>query len=140
MHCPRQDGLRWEPWLEWGSAEKYVDEAEEVVRISDGLGISGGNENSDSALAQYRRIAGNKLLAIHAAESRDTTKFSIDNTGGTEVDRIVHQMKPDILVHMTHASESEIELAARNRIGIVVCPRANGVLGAGIPPIARMLK
>lgn len=120
--------------------QQYAEEAAQVLQISDGLGISGANENSDPSLAQYRRIAGAKLIAIHAAESKETVKFSLERTGRTEVERIVDHMKPDILVHMTHATDNEIELAAKNRIGIVVCPRANGVLGAGVPRVAKMLQ
>jgi cytosine/adenosine deaminase-related metal-dependent hydrolase len=30
-------------------------------------------------------------------------------------------------------------LVARSRTGVVICPRANGVLGAGIPRVAEML-
>ncbi|HEV8387224.1 MAG TPA: amidohydrolase family protein [Nitrososphaera sp.] len=119
---------------------EYVQQAEQVLMNSDGLGISGANENSDSALAQYRRVAGNKLLAIHAAESRETISFSQEQTGKSEVERIMRHMHPDFLVHMTNATNDDLALAAKNRTGIVVCPRANGVLGAGIPAVARMLR
>jgi cytosine/adenosine deaminase-related metal-dependent hydrolase len=118
---------------------EYVQEAEEVLMNSDGLGISGANENSDSALAQYRKVAGNKLLAIHAAESKETVSFSQEQTGKSEVERIMQHMHPDFLVHMTNATNDDLALASKNRSGIVVCPRANGVLGAGIPAVARML-
>ncbi len=123
-----------------GMPPEYVQEAESVVMNSDGLGISGANENSDSALAQYRKIAGNKLLAIHAAESRETITFSKEKTGRSEVERIMQHMNPDFLVHMTNSTNEDIELAAKNRAGIVICPRANGVLGAGIPAVAKMLR
>jgi cytosine/adenosine deaminase-related metal-dependent hydrolase len=49
-------------------------------------------------------------------------------------------LKPDILVHMTNANEKDMTLASENRTGIVVCPRANGVVGAGIPRVAKMLE
>ncbi len=117
-----------------------LKEAEDVLAISDGLGISGANENSDLALARYRTLAGPKLLAIHAAESRETVAFSKNHTGRSEVERIMQFMKPDFIVHMTHATDDEISLAAENKVGIVVCPRANGVLGAGIPRVAQMVR
>jgi cytosine/adenosine deaminase-related metal-dependent hydrolase len=40
---------------------------------------------------------------------------------------------------MTNATEKDISIASKNQTGIIVCPRANGVLGAGIPPVAKML-
>ena len=120
--------------------KEYVKEARDVLKISDGLGISGANENTNSALLSYRELAGGKLLAIHAAESKEAVLFSEKHTGTTEVERIMHHMKPDFMVHMTNASDDDINQAARNHVGIVVCPRANGVLGAGVPRVSRMLR
>jgi cytosine/adenosine deaminase-related metal-dependent hydrolase len=117
-----------------------IAEAGDVLASADGLGISGANENSDLALVRYRTLAGPKLLAIHAAESRETVAFSKNHTGRSEVERIMQFMKPDFIVHMTNATNDEISLAADNKVGIVVCPRANGVLGAGIPRVAQMIR
>jgi cytosine/adenosine deaminase-related metal-dependent hydrolase len=113
--------------------------AKQVLEVADGLGISGANENTDASLEQYGEMAAAKLVAIHAAESAETVQFSKDHTGRSEVERIMQHLKPDILVHMTHATCDEISLAA-GKAGIVVCPRANGVLGAGLPRVAEMLK
>lgn len=121
-----------------GLSEQELAAAKEVLAISDGLGISGANENSDAALEQYRQAAGEKLVAIHAAESNETVEFSLKNTGKREVERIVTHLQPDIIVHMTQAADDEIALASKS--GIVVCPRANGVLGAGLPRVAEMLR
>jgi cytosine/adenosine deaminase-related metal-dependent hydrolase len=118
-----------------------LQEAKEVLELADGLGISGANENTDAALEQYRQLAAaGKLLAIHAAESKETVEFSKARSGRSEVDRIMEHMKPDFVVHMTNATDSEISLIAKSGTGIVVCPRANGVLGAGIPRVAQMLR
>lgn len=116
-----------------------VQKANEVLKISDGLGISGANENTDAALAQYGEIDAAKLLAIHAAESKETVEFSIKHTGRSEVERIMGHLKPDIVVHMTHATDEEMSLVA-GRAGVIVCPRANGILGAGMPRVAEMMR
>jgi cytosine/adenosine deaminase-related metal-dependent hydrolase len=123
-----------------GLPSEAVEQAQQVLKIADGLGISGANENTDAALVQYRQLAGKKLVAVHAAESNETVAFSKEHTGKSEIDRIVEHLKPDFVVHMTSATEDEISLVAKNGIGVVVCPRANGVLGAGIPRVARMLR
>ena len=117
-----------------------VQEAREVLKIAEGLGISGANENTDAALVQYRQLASSKIVAIHAAESKEAVEFSMSNTGRGEVERIMEHLKPDFVVHMTNATDEEISLIAENKTGIVVCPRANGVLGAGIPRVAKMLR
>ena len=123
-----------------GLPPETMEQARRVLKTSDGLGISGANENTDAALAQYRQLGGKKLVAIHAAESRETVEFSKEHTNRSEVDRIMEHLKPDFVVHMTNATEDEILLLAKSGTGIVVCPRANGVLGAGMPRIAQMLK
>ncbi|MGI0023758.1 MAG: amidohydrolase family protein, partial [Nitrososphaera sp.] len=115
-------------------------EAREVLELAEGMGISGANENTDAALAQYRQLSAGKLLAIHAAESNDTVGFSKVHTGRSEVERILQFMKPDFVVHMTRSTDEEIAHVAKNGSAVVVCPRANGVLGAGIPRVAKMLR
>src|SRR5581483_858431 len=123
-----------------GLPAEVMEKAKDVLRLSDGLGISGANENNDVALSEYRQLEGKKMLAIHAAESKETIEFSKAHTGKSEVDRIIEHMKPDFVVHMTNETEDEISLVAKIGTGIVVCPRANGVLGAGIPKVASMLR
>ncbi len=116
--------------------------AELVIGACDGFGISGANEYSDSALEYFAKTARshNKLLGIHAAEAQESSRFSIQNFSRSEVSRIIAHMKPDFVVHMTNATDEDIKLVASSNTGIVVCPRANGVLGVGIPRIASMLK
>ncbi len=122
-----------------------------VLELSDGLGLSGANENTDYALKQYKYkvkefnknnylVHKKKIIAIHAAESKSTIKFSKLLTGKTEVERIINFLKPDILIHMTHANLQDLTLALHNNIGIVLCPRSNGILGNGIPNVVTMLK
>ncbi|MFB5599408.1 MAG: amidohydrolase family protein [Nitrososphaeraceae archaeon] len=124
-----------------------------ILELSDGLGISGANENTDFALKQYRYIFDHfnghkltnkstkrKIIAVHAAESKKTLEFSKKYTGKTEVERSLAFLKPDLLIHMTHASVHDLSLAVKNNVGIVICPRSNGMLGNGIPNILSMLK
>jgi cytosine/adenosine deaminase-related metal-dependent hydrolase len=136
---------------EKGLTSRQLQHARRVLRISDGLGLSGANENSDESLKQYhslieeqknigRKALKRPLLSIHAAESRGTSKFSITKTGKREVERIMQYLKPDFIVHMTNATDEEFALLASRGCGIVTCPRANGVIGVGLPRVAKMLK
>jgi cytosine/adenosine deaminase-related metal-dependent hydrolase len=132
-------------------AAEQLQNAYQVLLASDGFGLSGANENTDESLKQYchliekkkkntGKVIKKRLLSIHAAESQATAKFSKLNTGKTEVERITQCLKPDFIVHMTNATDKDISLLVRNRCGIVICPRANGVIGGGIPRVAKMLK
>ena len=133
--------------------DSELERASNLLRVSQGFGISGANENTDWSLRQYNELVNkhsrsnglrNKtntsLLGIHAAESKSTAEFSILRTGKTEVYRIIKYLKPNFVVHMTQATDEDIFLVAKNDVGIIVCPRANGVLGSGIPRISQMIK
>jgi cytosine/adenosine deaminase-related metal-dependent hydrolase len=122
--------------------DDVMQSAELVIRACDGFGISGANEYNDNALKYFKETARKhgKLLAIHAAETAETYDYSLKNYGKSEIARIVEHLMPDFVVHMTNAKEKDIQMVAEKNIGIVVCPRANGVLGAGIPKIASMIK
>jgi cytosine/adenosine deaminase-related metal-dependent hydrolase len=116
-----------------------------ILDTCDGLGISGANENTDNSLNEYRNIIQKRsqkkkyLLGIHASESPISEKKSIAVTGKSEVQRIVDNLLPNFVVHLTNASDVDIRLVAQKKIGVVVCPRANASLGVGIPKIAKML-
>jgi len=122
--------------------DDVMQSAELVIRACDGFGISGANEYSDNALTCFKKTAKEhgKLLAIHAAETAETYDYSLKNYGKTEIARIVEYLMPDFIVHMTNANEKDIQMVTEKDIGIVVCPRANGVLGAGIPKVSSMIK
>ncbi|MBM3903794.1 MAG: amidohydrolase family protein [Thaumarchaeota archaeon] len=109
----------------------------QVVKNSDGLGISGANENSDSALQYYSRTK--KLRAIHSSETRESMAVSKKITNKTETSRAL-QLKPHFLVHMTFAGMADLKLAAKKTNGIVICPRANSSLAEGIPNFEAMAK
>jgi cytosine/adenosine deaminase-related metal-dependent hydrolase len=102
----------------------------------DGLGISGPNEFSDSALQYFAKTR--KIRAIHSAETEESNKISKKISGKTETQRAL-LAKPNFLVHMTYASKKDLAMAIKNRTSIVVCPRANGSLAEGIPDVDVML-
>lgn len=133
--------------------DSELERASNLLRVSQGFGISGANENTDWSLRQYNELVNKHsrsndhkngtnptLLGIHAAESKSTAEFSILRTGKTEVYRIIKYLKPNFVVHMTQATDEDISLVAKNDVGVIVCPRANGVLGCGIPRISQMIK
>lgn len=126
--------------------QDVMESIHSILDISDGLGISGANENTDNSLNEYRNIIQKRslkkkyLLGIHAAESPETENKSITVTGKSEVQRIISNLLPNFVVHLTNALDIDIRLVAQKKIGIVVCPRANATLGVGIPKIAKMLK
>ncbi len=108
-----------------------------LLKNCNGLGISGPNEFSNSALKYFARQK--TMRAIHSAETEESNNISKRTTKKTETRRAL-LAKPNLLVHMTYASKGDLLLAARNKATIVVCPRANGALAEGIPDVNLMAK
>lgn len=107
-----------------------------LLKNCDGLGISGPNEFSDSALRYFAKIK--KIRAIHSAETEGSNNTSKQISKKTETQRALFS-KPNFLVHMTYASKTDLAIVSKNRISVVVCPRANGTLAEGIPDVSMML-
>jgi cytosine/adenosine deaminase-related metal-dependent hydrolase len=102
----------------------------------DGVGISGPNEFSDSALRYFAKVP--NIRAIHSAETEESNDISKKISRKTETQRALIA-KPNFLVHMTYASKKDLVMATKNKISIVVCPRANGSLAEGVPNVDLML-
>ena len=117
--------------------QSYQNQIEQLLKNCDGIGISGPNENSDSSLKQFSKIK--KIRAIHCAETKQSYLKSKQTTRKTEPKRSM-LLKPDFLVHMTYASKSDLDMAAKKTRGIVVCPRANASLAEGIPNVVQMME
>ena len=118
-------------------SDHYKKELKFLLEYSDGLGISGSNENSDSFLKEFSKTK--KIRAIHCAETKQSASKSRLMTKKTEVQRGL-LLKPHFLIHMTYATKSDLRSAAKKTNGIVVCPRANASLAEGIPDVTEMLK
>ncbi len=108
-----------------------------LLQKCDGIGISGANENSLSVLNYYSKIK--QLRAIHSSETLQSVSTSKKITGKSETTRAL-SLKPNFLVHMTHASKDDLLMVSKKTRGIVICPRANSALAEGIPDIELMQK
>lgn len=93
-----------------------------VLEIADGFGASGANDDDYTDRREATRDAG-RPFAIHAGEP-DASDIhpALD-------------MEPDLLVHMVHAREEHLERVEAQEVPVVICPRANMVLGSGFAPV-----
>jgi cytosine/adenosine deaminase-related metal-dependent hydrolase len=90
-----------------------------LLKSSDGIGIS---SISDWDYSQLQEIAQathkqNKFFALHASEAH---RENIDH---------ILNLKPSFLIHMTHATESDLQKVAEKTIPIILCPRSNHHFG-----------
>ncbi|MBE0522949.1 MAG: amidohydrolase family protein [Methanosarcinales archaeon] len=107
-------------------------EIDRLLEVSSGIGMSGVNDASIGIIEECVKAAhsAGKMFAIHGGE-KDTSDISAAIGLG-----------PDFIVHMTHASESDIKHLSEVDIPVVICPRSNFITGVGAPnrpPIKMML-
>jgi cytosine/adenosine deaminase-related metal-dependent hydrolase len=113
---------------------------EKILKISNGIGLSGFGEIEDdvaSVITDTCKKYG-KYSAIHVAEYERLQRESLKQNGKTEVERAL-KAGFDFLIHMTTPFNNDLKLVKKFGIPIVSCPRSNGALGVGIPPLKEML-
>ena len=96
-----------------------------------GAGIASARDVTDYADVVARVRSAGGLVAFHAGErDADDVDDALD-------------CHPDLVVHMTHATDTQLRRCAEEGIPIAVCPRSNWSLGVargpGHPPLTRML-
>jgi cytosine/adenosine deaminase-related metal-dependent hydrolase len=122
-------------------SSKLKKTVEELLSISDGIAPSGLGEITDEHGALIVKTCQNqgKLSAIHVAEYQKVQNDSLNKTGKSEVRRAI-EAGFNILIHLTAPVGDDLELVVNNNIPVVTCPRSNGMLAVGIPPIKKMFK
>jgi len=100
-----------------------------VLNECDGIGISSGGYYTDKALKDICTAVRKKkkLLAVHAGEVKDDVKEAL-------------KLRPDFLVHLTNAGKDSLDEVFKRKIPVVICPRANAMLGVGLPKIKELLE
>jgi cytosine/adenosine deaminase-related metal-dependent hydrolase len=101
-----------------------------LLSQADGIGMSGSHDVDLDLLAQIADTChkSRRPFCIHAGEkSRHDIKDALS-------------LQPDMLVHLTQAVQSDLELVADASIPVVICPRSNFLTGVGMAPVAEMLK
>ena len=105
------------------------DGIEKVLKNCDGIGVSSVADYSPEELKKMSKAAkkSRKLLALHAAEVSDDIEGAL-------------KLKPDFLVHVTNAGEESLQKIFDSKIPVVLCPRANAMLGVGMPRIKEIFE
>ncbi len=95
----------------------------------DGTGLSSTNDLETGLIediASQTRAWG-KRFAIHAGE-KDSSDISS-----------ALGLKPDFLIHVTHAEKNHVKAISDANIPVVVCLRSNFLTRSGLPPVKNML-
>ncbi|MBC7100220.1 MAG: amidohydrolase family protein [Methanobacteriales archaeon] len=121
------------------STTKLRNRIKKLLRFADGIGPSGFGEITDETAHKIVEECEkwDKIASIHVAESIEAQKLSIEKTGKSEVERAI-DAGFHLLIHFTNPLPRDLRLASENNVTIVACPRSNGMLSTGIPPIAKI--
>lgn len=113
----------------------------EILESSDGIGLSGFGEIDDEVVRIITQTAHEmgKITAIHAAEYEEVQLESLKTSGKTEIERAVSN-NFNILIHVTSPLNNDLDLLKKSGTSVVCCPRSNGALSVGIPPIGEIWK
>ena len=76
-----------------------------------------------------------KLAMIHVAEYYDLQEQSVQMTNQTEVERALRAGFTN-LVHVTYPIMQDLTLLSSTSPCIIACPRSNGMLSVGVPPVS----
>lgn len=100
-------------------------------KTAEGLGISSIRDVPDIERIVSDAKGSGKLVAFHAGEKDDR-----DIEAALSYD-------PDLIIHATHASDTELKQCADHNIPIAICPQSNWILSVtqsrNNPPVQRML-
>jgi cytosine/adenosine deaminase-related metal-dependent hydrolase len=118
---------------------QIVADIKEILEISQGIGLSGFGEVEDETARQVALecLKKGKIPAIHVAENEKVQQQSQKHSGKTEVERAL-EAGFKLLIHLTSATTHDLEKVNEHQVSVVSCPRANGALSTGIPPIKEM--
>jgi cytosine/adenosine deaminase-related metal-dependent hydrolase len=122
--------------------ESALAEVSAVLEVADGFSLVTGNDVTDEGLEQVGALVRERgrLLAVHAAEAPGYRTISVSRTGRADVPRVLEHLRPDFVIHLTSATEDELDAVAKAGVPAVVCPRIQGVMGLGVPRFDGMLE
>ncbi|MFH1820921.1 MAG: amidohydrolase family protein [Methanobacteriota archaeon] len=151
-HCDfREGGVQGVNFLKRVSPSKVVSrilgrfskisELSNVLAKADGLGLPRVDAfpQDEMRLASGRALKAKKLFGVHVAETADEKAAFFRKFGKSEVDQSI-DINCSFVVHATHSSEEDLSRLKKSKIPVVFCPRANSLLGVGVPPIGLALK
>jgi cytosine/adenosine deaminase-related metal-dependent hydrolase len=105
------------------------EEIDALLDLTEGVGpsaIADWDYEELRELSAHVRARG-KIFALHCSER---VREDLD---------LVLDLKPSYLIHMTQATDSDLEICAQLNVPVVVCARSNLFFGM-TPPLARMVK
>lgn len=120
---------------------KNGDEIEELLVESDGIGLPSLDCLSVQEIERISKLVSvsDKFLSFHVSETELSHEKSLKDFGESEISRAL-EFDPSFLVHGTWASREDLRDMREENVPLVLCSRANALLGNGVPPIKEALE
>ena len=130
-----------------GRSDKYYDPnttpeearliTRELIQHCDGIGLSGVQDVDPEIMLQIAEVcnAEDKIAMVHVAEYYELQEQSVQLTNQTEVERALRAGYTN-LVHVTYPIMQDLDLLSSSSPFIISCPRSNGMLSVGVPPVS----
>ncbi|UOY10235.1 amidohydrolase family protein [Methanonatronarchaeum sp. AMET6-2] len=112
-------------------------ELKRVINAGDGVGLSSVCDYKPESQKLFKKHLYGVNTGLHAGESIENQKKSMDLYGESEVVRSL-KYNPTHLVHLTNPLPGDIEALARQKTPAVVCPRSNRITRSGKPPVRKL--
>lgn len=110
------------------SEEYDSNEIDSLLKIADGIGISSISDMD----ARYV-----EAIADHVHRKNKKLVFHVSERVREDIDTVM-SLSPDLIIHMTQATDSDFYRCADENVPITICPSSNLYFGM-IPPVSRML-
>ncbi len=113
----------------------------ELLQHCDGIGLSGVQDINPEIMLQIAEVCNqeDKIAMIHVAEYYELQEQSVQLTNQTEVERALRSGFTN-LVHVTYPIMQDLDLLSSSSPCIISCPRSNGMLSVGIPPVSAYIE
>ncbi|MHA1145026.1 MAG: amidohydrolase family protein [Candidatus Helarchaeota archaeon] len=119
-----------------------MEKLQNVLKMSDGLGINSINLLSDSELelAKLFCVEGQKIISTHASETSQERDISFQKHGKSDIERAINTFNAEYLIHCIYSNDNDLDLIAKKNVAVGICPRANHYFGLDVPPIQKMIE
>ncbi|QGP93114.1 Atrazine chlorohydrolase [Neomoorella glycerini] len=113
-------------------------------RIQVWVGVHAPYSNSPAVYRQARELANRYGVGLHThlAETRDEVRLIAEKYGKTPARHLFDLGVfdgPSVVAHCVHLSEEDMDILARQKVGIAYNPTSNIKMAAGIAPVPQML-
>ncbi len=118
-----------------------VRELWELRKWADGIGIPDATrwprKTIEELVEQAKSL--DMFTAIHVSETKESRNRFLEREGESDIEFAL-DLDIDMLVHLTHATQRDLESVIRSEAIPVFCPRSNGFLSNGIPPVLEFIR